>query len=471
MLCLSDMSDGETPGPVREASESEEEDNVSVVGGSQTTSDLVEKARRAGNIETRNADKENSRVVDNQRSQSSQKRPVTVVDLTEGTNVRSSRPRLLLSKTIPKSDRPDWLMEDDDIDSLPPATVLNVVSQLKMTRALERQNELREEKAVKSKGGLKIDQEVKRLKVEEGVDNATTMLHSKRFMFRTPLLKPEDYWASFPVKWPEVNKKVHLAHLGLDHVISAKTLEAIHDRSDPTVTIKMFSNVNVMMGREGVQKTSRVQQRGNYVEVESMDNWLEVANISQLEEAMDNLVRVWTALWPGEYGPANLRGVISKHKSFATCFDNVDTRKKVLEDFINRILSDNAVRAGQKLPPLSFKEVDDRAKDLIDRKSDYTRGHNRNQNSQNQNNLSQNNRSLNTRNNRQQNQKPGSGDFAVLRTTLSRIQGGLEICVWFNLKEGCQIPKCNRKHVCANLLSVKKELCKENHSMVHCKRK
>ena len=44
-----------------------------------------------------------------------------------------------------------------------------------------------------------------------------------------------------------------------------------------------------------------------------------------------------------------------------------------MEDFINRTLGDNAVRAGQKLPPLSFKEVEDRAKEVIERKADYNR--------------------------------------------------------------------------------------------------
>ena len=64
-------------------------------------------------------------------------------------------------------------------------------------------------------------------KVVEGEDNATTTLYKDRFMFRTPLLEPSKYWDLYPIKWPEVTKRVHIAHLGLDHVISAKTLEII----------------------------------------------------------------------------------------------------------------------------------------------------------------------------------------------------------------------------------------------------
>ena len=157
-------------------------------------------------------------------------------------------------------------------------------------------------------------------------------------------------------------------------MISAKTLELIQDRSDPTISIKMFSNINVMVGREGASQTSKVQQHSSgYIEVEARDNWLEVASVWQLEEALDNLVRAWTALWPGEYGPANLRGIVTKYRAFAAAFNSPDVRKKVLEDFLNRILGDNAVRAGQRLPPLAFNEVDKRANDLLDRRSDFSK--------------------------------------------------------------------------------------------------
>ena len=72
------------------------------------------------------------------------------------------------------------------------------------------------------------------INVTEGEDNATNKLHGFRFMLRTPLLEPSNYWNMYPVKWPETNKRVHL---GLKSVISAKTIELIHNRSDPTINI------------------------------------------------------------------------------------------------------------------------------------------------------------------------------------------------------------------------------------------
>ena len=352
---------------------------------------------------------------------------------------------------FPKKDRPDFLMEDSVIDSLPTATVANVVSQHKMTQAIERQNALREEKTEKSKGGLKKDQNIKMIKITEGEDNSTTVLHKQRFLFRTPLLQPEAYWESYPVKWPEVNKKIHLLHLGLDHVISAKTLEMIHDRSDPTITIKMFSNINVMMGREGLGQMSRLQQYGSYIELESKDNWLEVASISQLEEALDNLNRPWTVVWPGEYGPANLRGVISKHVAFRNIFE---TRKKVLEDFINRVLADNAVRAGQKLPPLSFMKVDERAKDLIEIKKEIAM------------------KKIQTKPNQttklESRSEKDTTDFNRVRKLLGSNKETRHLCGWFNSRDGGQASLCSRKHLCGKIAAGQKDPCLEKHSMNEC---
>ena len=349
-------------------SESEGDDdmtNVTRVAENETTDQLVDRARRVGNIARHNKSKRacntSSEKSTSETSSSAGGRgrkrtsEVTEIPVTEATSVYKI-PKKLNSDFFAKDVRPDWLMEDEQINELTRGEATQAISQWNMTKALLKQNELREEKANKSKNSLKKDQAIKMVKVEPGEDDATTTLHKQRFLFRTPLQKPESFWHLYPVKWPENNKKIHLAHLGLDYVISAKTLESIHDRSDTNIEIKKFSNINVMIGREGSSKTSRVQQKDGGIEVECKDTWLDVANVSQLEEALDNLVRVWSVMWPGDYGPANLRGIITKHRSFSAVFENLDTRKRVLEDFINKVLQDNAVRAGQELPPLSLRK-------------------------------------------------------------------------------------------------------------------
>ena len=132
--------------------------------------------------------------------------------------------------------------------------------------------------------------DIKTISVLPGEDNANDVLHPQCLIFTFPLSKLDSYWEKYPVKWPEVNKKVQLAHIGLDYIISAKTKEFVHDTSDVSINIKMFSPINVMIGRDGESKCSKVKQDIDGVLIETNDNWTEVTTIAQLDEARDNFV-------------------------------------------------------------------------------------------------------------------------------------------------------------------------------------
>ena len=426
----------------------------------------MDRARGVGNIRNNQATPvtiSNTVTIDDPPQSRKRKAQESVSEVSQTTE--NPKRKLKNSDIFPASVRPDWLKEDKMINSLPRATVANVIAQSQMTEAINRQNKLKEDKADKSKGGLRKDEEIKTVLVKEGEDNATHVLHPQRFSLRPPLVKPESYWDLVPVKWPETNKRLQLAHLGLDHMISARTKEVVHDRSDVTINIKMFSPVNVMVGREGDSMTSKFKHESGGVKVEIMDKWADVTSIGQLDEALDNLVRLWTSVWPFDYGPSNIKGVLSKHRNFAGSFDNMNTRKKIMEDFINRTLGDNAVRAGQKLPPLTFKEVEDRAKEVMERKADYNRVQYRgpqmnNKLQQNQNQRKSTERSSDAR-----------SAFTRLQTFLKTQGGSDDLCIWFNLKEGCQTTNCPRKHLCCKLPAGQKGLCRENHAMFSCKKK
>ena len=468
MICIEltidspDASDAELVGPYESSEEEEVPGNITAVEPEHSTEELIARARRAGNMN--NTDRvlaaRPKKTKDSGPAEKLSKRKEPEIDLTKDSGSHPKIPKKLNSVMFPKEVRPDWLLDDESIDELTRAEALQTISQWNMTKAMMRQNDLTEEKNRKSKGSLKKDQEIKKIKVKEGEDDAGTVLHSQRFCFRTPLKKPEDYWSLVPSKWPEVNKKIHLAHLGLDHVISAKTLEMVHDKSDTNIDIKKFSNVNVMIGREGSQKTSKIHQNGDSIELETKDTWLEKASMWQLEEALDNLVRLWTAVWPGDYGPANLRGVVTRHRAFNESFDNVDTRKKVTEDFINKVLQDNAVKAGQGLPPLSFDEVDKRAKEIVNRKADMMR-------SPELGNTSTPVRpSLKASKNNSQHD-----EFKEVRAeTQSLSWKGQSLCAWFNTSAGCQHNRCRHAHVCAKVPRGQKEPCGERHSKTSCQK-
>ena len=118
-----------------------------MVGGQLSTSQIIEQARAAGALapkQKENIPAKSSRQSGEKTPAPANKRPVATVDLTTQEE-RFVIPRLVNSAIFQKKDRPDFLLEDDVINSLPTATVANVVAQHKMTQALEKQNNLRED--------------------------------------------------------------------------------------------------------------------------------------------------------------------------------------------------------------------------------------------------------------------------------------------------------------------------------------
>ena len=230
------------------------------------------------------------------------------------------------------------------------------ISQWNMAKTMQDQTKAKEGSGSSSR--IKPDQEIKTLFISEGEDDSKLNLHPQRFMFRTPFDEPKNWWKPYPVKWPEMNRNVPLEHIGLEHVLSPRTLELLNDRRS-ILTIKMFAGINVDIGKDSSKTIQRVRQcEDGSTMVQAKDDWLEVVGVGQLLEAVENLVRVWGAFWPGEFGPSNLSGVIAKYKGFAEYFNDQNKRKNVLEAFINKILSVNASRAGIGKPPLSFRNVD-----------------------------------------------------------------------------------------------------------------
>ena len=112
-----------------------------------TTVDLVRRAKKAGNLQPRGANKGQSDASSNLTSDSipipARKRKSPEIDEDE---IESSTPtlkrKLKNSDIFPPSVRPDWLLEDRMINSLPTATVATVIAQSKMTEAINKQNKL-----------------------------------------------------------------------------------------------------------------------------------------------------------------------------------------------------------------------------------------------------------------------------------------------------------------------------------------
>ena len=95
------------------------------------------------------------------------KRKAAEVDLTKDAESLPKIPKKLNSVMFPKEVRPDWLLDDEAIDELTRAEALQSISQWNMTKAMMKQNDLTEERNRKSKGSLKKDQEIKKIKLKK----------------------------------------------------------------------------------------------------------------------------------------------------------------------------------------------------------------------------------------------------------------------------------------------------------------
>ena len=74
---------------------------------------------------------------------------------------------------------------------------------------------------------------------------------------------------------------------------------------------------------------------------------------------------------------------------------------------------------------------------------------------------------------RDRNTRTENTDFVKLRTALrgKKANDGKDICVWFNMNEGCTQNKCEWAHICGKILPGRTEPCQANHSMKICTKK
>ena len=175
--------------------ESEEALNVTKVAEGTSTEALVAKARQAGNMQSKNKDTRKEKTAankDTSKEDSRRRAKPKPADKRKSVEVLDSSreqepfkiPKKLNSVIFPKEVRPDWLQEDEAIDELSRGEASNAISQWTMTKALMKQNDLREEKVNKTKGALKKDQEIKTVNINTGEDNSKNILHEKRFKLR-----------------------------------------------------------------------------------------------------------------------------------------------------------------------------------------------------------------------------------------------------------------------------------------------
>ena len=311
------------------------------------------------------------------------------------------------------------------------------------------------------------DTPVKLVMISEGVDDATTEFHPQRYSMRPPVGGPIKVWDQYPTHWPEVFYSVNLADVGLENQLGQKVIKLLHDRRSK-IEVKMFAPTNAHIGRAGSKTTNLKQCENGSTDLTTKDNWVNVLTMNGLMQALDNMVAAWACFWEGDRSMVTLRRVVTKLREFSAVSD-VNTRLRLLENFINKILEINQMKAAQRIPPMSFKEVHDMGKEYLENIADYAPvDNNRREGASSNGGFSGNTQSghFNNKNsrfsfqNRNKNQgpKPVRNDNQMEQILKNSLSGhkyrGKEFCLYYNLRDEKGQPKCkdfrrcNRAHNC-----------------------
>ena len=351
--------------------------------------------------------------------------------------------------------RPPHLMDDDVFNMLSVESASLQIMNWTTTKAMMTSNELKESKALSRGGREKPDAEIKKIQIEAGEDDSNTILHKQRFSFRTPLQSPKDYWHLVPLRWKEVNKSMYLENIGMDNICAPRTLELLHDRSSP-LEIKMFLTLNISVGRAGVSKKQNLRTlEDGTTEVVSSDDWLSPTNIHQLLEAIDNLVAIWTIMWPGEWSMVAMRRAITKHLAFGD-IQNVELRKKIMEAYVNEVLSSNSSLAARGKPPMEFEKLDKLALKYLDNKRHFEKSFKIESKKENDEERDKFKSKSNSGSHRQELNKMRS------RVGSLKSSSGKLICLFFNTSKGCVVKNCKFEHSCCYVKTDGK-LCSAGH--------
>ena len=359
-----------------------------------------------------------------------------------------------------KTVRPPFLQDDEVFNAISVEAAAQSISSWMTTKAMMDSNKIKETKSRAIGGKENPDEEVNTIDIEAGKDDALTNLHKQRFCFRTPLLEPKEYWNLVPLKWKEINKSIYLENVGLDNVLSPRTIEMIHDRSSP-LEIKMFLTINISVGRSGIARKQNLRTLDDgSTEVVHADDWLSPTTINQLVEALDNLSAAWTVMWPGEWSVITLRRVVTKHLAFGD-IQNADLRKRMLESFINEVLASNSSLASRGKPPMMFEKVDRLANKYLDNKRHYEQQFKVEQSQPKDNTPIKTNA-----------QKLNEEIRDLRRGTRGLKTGkGRDVCLYFNTSVGCKMKaQCKFDHSCSAVKEGGKELCGGNHKKSEHKR-
>jgi hypothetical protein len=172
----------------------------------------------------------------------------------------------------------------------------------------------------------------------------------------------ETWWPSMPSKRTETYRHLPLEHAGAGANVNDCVITRMHDRTLP-LKLRMFLKGNVA-------KKSFTNNNSSDV----AGGWDRPQSILELQMALANMAEVLAAVWPQDPSARILNRVMLMYEFGAAYEHNEKERCKLLEDFCDLVLRENARRAVTGGAPLSFQQAKERWRDLLELKKTTQHG-------------------------------------------------------------------------------------------------
>ena len=247
------------------------------------------------------------------------------------------------SKLFPKEERPELCKDNDKLDALGTDRAAKIVYHHSVEEARKKQKE-------KKNSYEKCDDELKKVSIPAGDDDAKDQLNIEARKLLRPVVKDIKLMMEwYPTELKEVIRNLPLSTFGLQDGVSTKSIELCHNLAS-TLEIKMFSPSNLRSSASSQQQKAFADKDGKLV-VEQSDLYEDINSTTDVVMAWSTLDCVWSKLFPQWPTDKVVIRVLLHLKQFVQCGVKA---KDVMVQWSNRLLALSSASAARRVEPVDF---------------------------------------------------------------------------------------------------------------------
>jgi hypothetical protein len=170
------------------------------------------------------------------------------------------------------------------------------------------------------------------------------------------MVEVDRWWDGMPSKRTDTFRHLPLEHVGAAACVNDCVINRAHDRTLP-LRIKMFLKDNV---------AKKSFSNGGNSNNDVASGWERPRSIMELHSAMANFADIMAALWPQDPTPRIINRVLILYEYGAKYESNERERCRLIEEFCDTVMRENACMAVTRTPPLLAQQAKERWRDLVE---------------------------------------------------------------------------------------------------------